>query len=112
MTIKDSKYVKVNNVNPLYLILNKVKGYFEDINGNKYLALVPTNESKEKIRKYGGLWIKIRDLVRLITKNSDDYDEKYMKIKFNLNKELPLYKTIEIPAMTIVVRAICLENNK
>ena len=112
MTIKDSKYVKVNNVNPLYLILNKVKGFFEDINGSKYLALLPTNENKEKIRKHEGLWIKIRDLVRLITKNSDDYDEKYMKIKFNLDKELPLYKTIEIPAMTIVVRAICLENNK
>ena len=25
----------------------------------------------------------IRDLIRSITKNSDDYDEKYMKIKFN-----------------------------
>ena len=35
-----------------------------------------------------------------------------MKIKLNLDKELPLNKTIEIPAMTIVVRAICLENNK
>ena len=28
---------------------------------------------------------KIRDLIRLITKNSEDYDEKYMKIKFNSN---------------------------
>ena len=27
--------------------------------------------------------MKIRDLIRSITKNSDDYDEKYMKIKFN-----------------------------
>ena len=25
--------------------------YFEKINGNKYLTLVPTNESKEKIWK-------------------------------------------------------------
>ena len=46
-TIKDSKYVKVNSVNPLYLILSKVNGYFEEINKNKYLTLVPTNESKE-----------------------------------------------------------------
>ena len=45
--------------------------------------LVPTNESKKKIKKYEELRSKIRDLVRLITKNSDDYDEKYMKIKFN-----------------------------
>ena len=35
-----------------------------------------------------------------------------MKIKFNLDDELPLNKTIEIPSMTIVVRAIFYENNK
>ena len=48
---KDSKYVKINSVNILYLIFNKVNGYFEEINGNKYLTIVPTNESKEKIKK-------------------------------------------------------------
>ena len=52
MTIKDSKYVKGNCANPLYLIINKVNEYFEDINGNKYLTLVPTNESKEKFKRY------------------------------------------------------------
>ena len=83
VTIKDSKYVRIYGVNPLYLTFNKVNRYFEEINGNKYLTLVPANESKEKIKKYGELWIKIRDLIRLITKNSDDFDEKYMKIKFN-----------------------------
>ena len=51
VTIKDSKYVKINSVNPLYLIFNKVNVYFEEINGNKYLALIPTNESKEKIKE-------------------------------------------------------------
>ena len=44
--MKDSKYVKINSVNPLYVIFNKVNGYFEEINGNKFLTLVPTNESK------------------------------------------------------------------
>ena len=45
-----------------------------------YLTIVPANESKGKIKKYNELWIKIRFLIRRITKNSDDYDEKYMKI--------------------------------
>ena len=48
MTIKYSKYVKINTVNPLYLIFNKVNRYFEEVNGNKYLTLVPNNESKKK----------------------------------------------------------------
>ena len=52
------------------------------------------------------------DLIRSITKNSDDYDEKYIKIKFNSDGKLLLNKTIEIPSMIIIVRAIVLENNK
>ena len=47
-----------------------------------------------------------------MTKNSDDYDEKYMKIKFNTDDELSLNKMVEIPTMTIVVRAIFIENQK
>ena len=65
------EYVKNYSVNPLYLIFRYVNEYFEEINGNKYLALVPTHESKEKIKKYEELWTKIRDLMRSITKNSD-----------------------------------------
>ena len=52
VTIIDSKYIKIYSVNPLYLIFNKVNGYFEEINENIYLTLVPTNGSKEKIKKY------------------------------------------------------------
>ena len=44
--MKDLKYVKFYGVNPLYLTFNKVNGYFGEINANKYLRLVPTNESK------------------------------------------------------------------
>ena len=41
VTIKDSKYIKINMVNPLYFIFSKVNGYFEEINENKFLPLVP-----------------------------------------------------------------------
>ena len=43
MTIKDSKYAKINSVNPLHLIFSKVNGYFEENNGNNYLTLAPIN---------------------------------------------------------------------
>ena len=78
-TIKDSKYVKINSGNPLYFIINKVSGYFKEIIRNKYLMLVPTNESKEIIKKYQELWSKIKDLIRSVTKNSDDFDENIWK---------------------------------
>ena len=49
VTIKDSKYIKFHSSNPLYLIFSNVNGYFEENNENKYLTLVSTHESKEKI---------------------------------------------------------------
>ena len=38
--IKELKYVKINSVNPLYLIIGKTNEYFENINGIRYLTLV------------------------------------------------------------------------
>ena len=35
ITMKDSDYVKINSVNPLYLIINEIDGHFEEKNGNK-----------------------------------------------------------------------------
>ena len=60
-----------------------MNGYFEEINGNKYLTLVPTNESKEKIKNYEKLWIKVIHLVMSVTKKSDDYDVKSIKIRLD-----------------------------
>ena len=83
------------------LIFSNVNENFKEINKSKYLTLVPTNESKKK-KKDGELRIKIRDLIRSITKNSDNNDEKYIKIKLNSDDELPLNKTTEIPSMAIL----------
>ena len=45
VTIKILKYIKIDGVNPLYHIIHKENRYFEEINKNKNLTLVPTNES-------------------------------------------------------------------
>ena len=76
------------------------------------MTLVSTNESKEIIKKYEELWSKIRDSISSITKDLDDYDEKYIKIEFDSDNKFPLNKTIEIRNMIIVVRAVFRENNK
>ena len=72
--------------------------YFEKINRNKYLTLVSINVSKEKINKYEELWSKIRDVIRSIIKNTDGYNEQYMKIKSDSNDDLPFNKSIAIPS--------------
>ena len=42
------KDLEIYSVNPLFLSFGKVN---EEVNGSRYLTLVPTNESKEKIKK-------------------------------------------------------------
>ena len=49
--IQDDQRFKLSCVNLLYLTFNNMNGYFEEINESKYLTLVPTNETKEKIKK-------------------------------------------------------------
>ena len=73
-------------------MFNKINWYFEKINRNKYLKLGATNERKEKQKKYEELWIKIRNLIRSVTKKSDDYDENYIKIKLDSDDKVPLKK--------------------
>ena len=52
ITIKNLSYVNINNVNPLYFIINKADGYTEESNLNKYLTLVFNYKNKDTFEKY------------------------------------------------------------
>ena len=75
LTIKDLNRIKINSVNSLYLIIGTINRHIEENNKNKYLALVPTDKSEGKLRKYEKIATKIRDLIRSVSNNSDDYDK-------------------------------------
>ena len=49
VTVKDLRFEKINSANSLYLNINKINGYIEESNRNKYLTLDPNNENKKKI---------------------------------------------------------------
>ena len=76
------------------------------------MTLVSTDENKDKLKIYQELWNKIRYLIKSITINSDNYDKKHMKIKFNSDDDLPLKKMVELQNMVIVVRSVFQEDNK
>ena len=87
--MKDSDYVKLNSVNPLYLIIDEVDGCIDRKNGKKYLTQVSTDKNKEVLTKYTERLDKIKNLIKKIDYKPGDYDEKYMKIKFNSDDNLP-----------------------
>ena len=91
--------MKINNVNPEYLIMKKINRYIEKSNGNKYLTLVLTDKNKYILKNYEELYRKIRDQIRIVSNNISNYNEKYITIKFDI---LPLKKTLELCNMVIV----------
>ena len=66
--IKDLGNTKINSVDHLYLIINKVNGNIEKNSGDKYWTIVPTDESKDTLKKCEELWDKIRDLIKSVTR--------------------------------------------
>ena len=59
MTVKVHSYAAIIIVNPLYFIIDKTNGYVGGNNGNKYLTLVPTDKSKDTLKKFEKLRDKI-----------------------------------------------------
>ena len=112
ITAKDSKYVNINSVNPLYLVINEVDGYFEEINGNKYLTLVSTDKNKEVLTKYTELWDEIKNSIKKINNKLFEYGKDFIKIKFDSDDSLLLNKTIKLHNMTIIVQSVFEEDGK
>ena len=42
--------MEFNSINPLYLMINKIKGHFEEVDGNKYLII--SFENGDIMQKY------------------------------------------------------------
>ena len=60
--------LKINGVNPLYLITENINGYIEESSGNKYI-----------LKRYEEQWTKIRDLIKSKTYSTENYDERIYK---------------------------------
>ena len=102
-TGKDSEYLSINSVNPLYLIINEIDGYVEEMNGNKYLTLVSRDKNKEVLTKYTELWDGIKNSTEKINNKSSEYGKYFTNIKFNSDDSLPVNKTLKLHNMTIIV---------
>ena len=63
-------------------------------------------KNKDTLKQYKELWKRIKDLIRSIKNNLDDYSEKYIKINFNSDDHLPLKKTLKLHNIIIVVRSV------
>ena len=113
ITMKDSDYVKINSVNPLYLIINEVVGHIEEKHKSKYLVFDSANENNEVLKKDAGLWYVIKNKIETINKGKkSECNKDFIKIKFDIDDNLPLNRTLKLHNMTIIIRSVFEEDGK
>ena len=109
---KNGNCTNINSVNPLYLGITHANGYIEEKDMNKYLVFDSANENQELLKKYSDAFNGIRDKIREINNNEYDYEQEYMKVKFNSDYDLPLNKSLKFRLMTITIRHVFEEDGK
>ena len=102
----------VSRVSPLYLMINKIKGHFEEVDRNKYLII--SSENGDVMQKYQEVFDRIKEIIKKINNYSYSvkYDGDYMNIKYNTNYNILLNKIIYFPTITITIRSVTRKDEK
>ena len=104
--------MNINSVNPLYLGITRANGYIQEEGMDKYLVFDSTDENKELLEKYNNVFNTIKDKITEVNRSECDYEQDYMKIKFNSDDDLPLHKSLKFRLMTITIRHTFKEDGK
>ena len=81
-------------------------------NENKYLISKSTDENKELLKKYLDAWSGIKNKIEAVSSGGCDYEKDVVKIKFDSDDDLPLYKPLKFHMVTITIRSVFEEDGK
>ena len=110
---KSYRNIGIYNVGYIvYLKVNHANRYIEEKIENKYLIFDATDENKELLKIYAGVWNGIKNKINAINSSECNYEKDYMKIKFNSDDDLPLNKPLKFHMMTIIIRSVFEEDGK
>ena len=93
-------------------MINKIKGHFEEVDGDKYLIISSKNGTI--MQKYQEAFDEIKEIVKKLNDYSQPikYDDNYLKIKFNADDNIPLSKIIYFPTKNIIIRSVTQKDGK
>ena len=110
---KSYRNIGIYNVGYIvYLKVNHANRYIEEKIENKYLIFDATDENKELLKIYAGVWNGIKNKINAKNSSECNYEKDYMKIKFNSDDDLPLNKPLKFHMMTIIIRSVFEEDGK
>ena len=101
-------YIKYNK-DPFYLVIDDLKGYFEENNNNKYLTMIFKSKSQKMM--YTRIWEEIKKNFNEVDEFSN-YDKNYDVISFDTDDILSLNSIINIYSITIIIKSVFKDNNK
>ena len=109
-----------DTINPLYLVINRLIGYIEEIEGSsdKYLVVAKSVRNKDIINVLDTVWgsmeNKIEDKINHIPNNFPNIKikEDYDKFRFNSDIDLPLDASIEFRSLVINVSCVIEKDNE
>ena len=100
----------VNRINLLYLMINRRKDHFEEVDGDKYLII--SSENRDIMQKYQEVFDVIKETIKKINDYSQPIKYDDMKIKFNTDDNIPLNKIIYFPTIIIIIRSVTKKDDK
>ena len=66
-------------------MINRIVGFIEEKEGDKYLNFAITDKNSEVFRKYSEIWNGIKDCIEKINDDKvGEYDKDFLKINFQL----------------------------
>ena len=66
-------------------MINRIVGFIEEKEGDKYLNFAITGRNSEVLRKYSEIWNGIKDCIEKINDDKiGEYDKDFLKINFQL----------------------------
>ena len=91
------------------MVIDYLKGYFEQNDDNKYLTMIFTSKSQKMM--YTRIWEEIKKVINEVDEFSN-YDKNYDVISFDTDDILSLNSIINIYSMTIIIKSVFKDNNK
>ena len=93
-------------------MIDKIKGHFEEKDGDKYLII--SSENDDIMQKYQEDFNGIKEIIKSINECSHPikYDDNFMKIKFNTDDNIPVNKIIYLRTITIIITSLTQKDGK
>ena len=96
----------------MYLRIDHACGYIEENWKKMDLIFKSTDENKELLKKYLDAWSVIKNKIKAVSSGECDYEKDVIKIKFDSDDDLPLYKPLKFHMVTITIRSVFEEDGK